>query len=317
MKPSRCVRAASLDALRMYVELKGVVCVWGNIAMTTSAVRFERNKGSKIVAQGYSFSDVFTGWSEGHESFVFFAPHDDDSVISLGMVIRAACAQNIPVRVVVVTDGRNGYVSLGDRDSIVERRVQETYASYQLLGVAPKDIVFLNFPDGNLQNYYGRRLANLGDPTDDHGFTGLENHFVRELRHRVTIHRDAVAPTRIFVPSSADYHQDHVAVAQEIPISLYHAIGGIWPECGEKLEKPPYLYWHCVYCKFSDAHEPNIRVVGDSSALGVKLHAIAEYNSQGQIAPLIDQLKIAPPVEYLLEECFELFVPGVYDCCFR
>jgi LmbE family N-acetylglucosaminyl deacetylase len=285
--------------------------------MTSSAVRLERGHNAKIVARGGCFSEVFTDWRPGKESFVFFAPHDDDSVISLGIVIRAAREQGVPVRIVVVTDGKNGYVSLGDRDSIVERRVQETYASYNLLGVDSKDIIFLNFPDGNLQNYYGRRLANPGDPADAHGFTGLENHFVRELRHRVSLNGASVAPTRVFVPSAADYHQDHVAVAQEIPISLYHAIGGIWPECGEKLEQPPFLYWHCVYCKFSDAHEPNIRVVGDAAALDVKLKAIAEYNSQGQIAPLIDQLKVAPPVEYLLEENFELFVPGVYDYCFR
>lgn len=290
---------------------------WGNMPMTRKAVHFERNRDSQIVARGESFADVFTAWKPGRESFVFFAPHDDDSAISLGIVIRAARAQGIPVRVVVVTDGRNGYVSLGDRDSIVDRRVQETYASYQLLGVDTKDIIFLNFPDGNLQNYYGRRVANPGDPSDQHGFTGLENHFVRELRHRVSINGAKVAPTRIFVPSAADYHQDHVAVAQEIPISLYHAIGGIWPECGEKLEKPPYLYWHCVYCKLADAHEPNIRIVGDAEALEVKLKSIAEYDSQGQIAPLIDQLKVAPPVEYLREESFELFVPGVYDHCFR
>ena len=125
-----------------------------------------------------------------------------------------------------------------------------------------------------------------------------------------------IAPTRVFVPSPADYHQDHVAVAREIPISLYHAIGGIWPECGDKLEKAPYLYWHCVYCPFAEGREPNIRIVGDAASFATKIKAIEAYNSQGQIAPLIDQLRIAPPVEYLLEESFSLFHPGVYDHCF-
>ena len=286
--------------------------------MVRNSAQFERrHTGSgRRITQGAAFTDVFSNWQPGKESFVFFAPHDDDSVISLGLVIREARLQGIPVRIVVVTDGRNGYVSLGDRNAIVERRVAETHASYKHLGVEPQDIVFLNFPDGDLQNYYGRRIAKEGDPVDGHGFTGLENHFVHELRRRVEVGGVRIPATRIFVPSAADYHQDHVAVAQEIPISLYHAIGGIWPECGEKLAKPPYLYWHCVYCKFADAHEPNIRIIGDSEGLGVKLKAIGEYNSQGQIAPLIDQLRVAPPVEYLLEESFSLFVPGVYDHCF-
>jgi len=285
--------------------------------MTSGKTHFERREsGSLRSVRGSRFGDVFSDWREGRESFLFFAPHDDDSAISLGIVIREARLQGIPVRVVVVTDGRNGYVSLADRDTIVQRRVEETYASYQLLGVSPDESVVLKVPDGDLQNYYGRRAAKPGDPTDAHGFTGLENHFVAELRRRVNLSGALVAPTRVFVPSSADYHQDHVAVARQIPISIYHAIGGIWPECGEKVDHPPRLYWHCVYCKFPDQHEPNIRIIGDAGALEVKLKAIGEYNSQGQIAPLIDQLRVAPPVEYLLEESFSLFAPGVYDYCF-
>lgn len=272
--------------------------------------------GTAVVAHGGRFADVFTDWKPGRESFLFFAPHDDDSVISLGMIIREARQQEIPVRIIVVTDGQNGYVSLHDKPTIVARRVEETYGSYERLGVHRSDIVFLNFPDGGLQNYFGRQVAKAGDPTDDHGFTGLENHFVRELRRRVVINGTSVAPTRVFVPSAADYHQDHVAVAREIPISIFHAIGGIWPECGEKIDQPPCLYWHCVYCKFADGQEPNIRVVGDTDALAVKIMSVEAYNSQGQIAPILDELRTSPPVEYLLEERFSLFQPGVYDHCF-
>jgi LmbE family N-acetylglucosaminyl deacetylase len=285
---------------------------------SAGALLFQRRSetGSTIVAHGDRFADVFTDWKPGRESFLFFAPHDDDSVISLGMIIREARQQGIPVRIIVVTDGQNGYVSLQDKPTIVARRVEETYASYELLGVDRSDIIFLNFPDGGLQNYFGRQVAKPGDPTDVHGFTGLENHFVRELRRRVLTNGNLVAPTRVFVPSAADYHQDHVAVAREIPISIFHAIGGIWPECGEKIDQPPCLYWHCVYCKFSDAQEPNIRVVGTADALATKIKSVEAYNSQGQIAPILEELRNSPGVEYLLEERFSLFQPGVYDHCF-
>jgi LmbE family N-acetylglucosaminyl deacetylase len=285
---------------------------------SAGALLFERRGevGTAVIAHGGRFADVFTDWKPGRESFLFFAPHDDDSAISLGMIIREARQQGIPVRIIVVTDGQNGYVSLKDKPTIVARRVKETYASYELLGVDRSDIIFLNFPDGGLQNYFGRQVAKPGDPTDGHGFTGLENHFVRALRRRVTINGQPVAPTRVFVPSAADYHQDHVAVAREIPISIFHAIGGIWPECGEKIDQPPCLYWHCVYCKFADAHVPNIRVVGTAEALATKIASVEAYNSQGQIAPILAELRNSPPVEYLLEERFSLFQPGVYDHCF-
>lgn len=278
-------------------------------------VFFQRkNAGERrITREGASFGDVFSGWQPGRESFLFFAPHDDDPAISVGLIIREARREGIPVRIVVVTDGRNGYVSLRDRATIVERRVEETLASYAILGVPESDIAFLNFPDGGLQNYMGRRIGVTGDPRDEQGYTGLENHFVRELRRRANVDGHAIAPTRIFVPSAADYHQDHVAVAQEIPISLFHALGGIWPECGEKIERAPFLYWHCVYCKLPDERTPNIKITGSKAAFEDKMRSVEAYNSQGQIASVMEELRKAPPVEYLLEESFSLYKPGVYD----
>jgi len=263
-----------------------------------------------------SFSEIFTDWNPGKESFLLFAPHDDDSAISLALLIGEARRQSIPVRIVVVTDGRNGYVSLRDKDTIVERRMEETFASYAVLGVPAPDITFLNFPDGILHNYFGRRRATSGDPVDDAGYTGLENHFVRELRRRVIVGGASIAPTRVFVPSPADYHQDHVAVARQVPISIFHALGGIWPECGEKITAPPFLYWHCVYCTLPDGKEPTIRLVGNSAALNQKIASVEAYNSQGQIASILEKLRHSPPVEYLLEESFSLYHPGVYDYCF-
>lgn len=263
-----------------------------------------------------SFADIFTDWKPGQESFLLFSPHDDDSAISLALLIGEARRQQIPVRIVVVTDGRNGYVSLRDKDSIVERRTQETYDSYAVLGVPASDITFLAFPDGILQSFYGRRRAQPGDPVDETGYTGLENHFVRELRRCSPVGATSKPATRVFVPSPADYHQDHVAVARQVPISIFHALGGIWPECGERITTPPYLYWHCVYCPLPDGKEPSIRLVGNSAALTQKIASVKAYNSQGQIAGILEKLRYSPPVEYLLEESFSLYHPGVYDHCF-
>jgi LmbE family N-acetylglucosaminyl deacetylase len=281
-------------------------------------LQLQRRAGSAnaVSLKSNSFADAFSAWKPEKESFVFFAPHDDDAVIGLGLLIAEARRQDIPVRIVVVTDGQNGYTSLHDKPTIIERRAQETIESYTALGVPSSDIIFLNFPDGGLQNYYGRRKATAEDPADDHGFTGLENHFVKELRRRVAINGEPVVPTRIFAPSAADYHQDHVAVAREIPISIFHALGGIWPECGEKIDVAPMLYWHCVYCKLPDNKEPNLRIIGSQAALQAKIQAVEAFNSQGQIASIIEHLRSSPPVEYLLEESFSLYQPGAYDYCF-
>jgi len=56
--------------------------------------------------------------------------------------------------------------------------------------------------------------------------------------------------------------------------------------------------------------------VGGSAALEKKVKAVEAYNSQEQIAGMLEELRRAPPVEYLLEESFSLYKPGVYDGCF-
>jgi hypothetical protein len=43
------------------------------------------------------------------------------------------------------------------------------------------------------------------------------------------------------------------------------------------------------------------------------MRSIEAYNSQGQIASIIGQLRESPSVEYLYEETFRLFKPGMYD----
>ena len=291
----------------------------GRSTVADDAVLFElrSQSGHEVISRGCDFASVFTDWRPGRESFVFFAPHDDDAAIGVALAIRQARRESIPVRIIVVTDGRNGYVTLRDRATIVERRVEETITSYAALGVPESDITFLNFPDGGLHSYFGRRLAVPGDPRDDHGYTGLESFFVRELRRRVDCGGALIGPSRIFVPSWADYHQDHVAVAREIPISLFHAMGGIWPEYGASIDRAPYLYWHCVYCGLPDGREPSIRITGGHKAFEDKMRAVEAYNSQGQIATIVSELRTGPPVEYLLEENFSLYKPGFYDYCFR
>lgn len=259
------------------------------------------------------FHELFSDWKPGLESFLFFCPHDDDAAISLGMTIVEARNAGVPVTLAVVSDGRNGYVRAKDRAGIVKKRRNETVESCRILGVPEENIHFLDFPDCSLSSFIGRRRAQKGEPADKQGFTGLENHFVTELRRKLQIGRKLVAPTRIFVPSPADYHQDHVAVARSVPISIFHAMGGIWPECGEVPERMPYLYWHCVYCALPDERVPNIRIEASPDVFDKKIKSVEAYNSQGQIASLIKNLKENTRVEYLLEEEFRLYKPGMYD----
>src|SRR3954470_19143974 len=87
---------------------------------------------------------------DARETWLFVSPHDDDLVIGAGLWIQAAVAAGIDVQVLVVTDGRMGYCTLEQRDDISAIRKAETYRSFEILGVKPEKIAYVNYPDGGL-----------------------------------------------------------------------------------------------------------------------------------------------------------------------
>src|SRR3954468_24359228 len=77
------------------------------------------------------------------ETWLFVSPHDDDLVIGAGLWMQAAVAAGVDVQVLVVTDGRMGYCTLEQRDSIAQIRRKETYESFKFLGVGEKQIAWI------------------------------------------------------------------------------------------------------------------------------------------------------------------------------
>src|SRR3954468_215817 len=77
------------------------------------------------------------------ETWLFVSPHDDDLVIGAGLWMQAAVQAGVDVQVLVVTDGRMGYCTLEQRDSIAQIRRKETYESFNVLGVRENQIAWI------------------------------------------------------------------------------------------------------------------------------------------------------------------------------
>lgn len=73
------------------------------------------------------------------------APHPDDEVICNGGVIRYAVENQIPVKVVVVTDGN-------DTKTSPLIRHNETINGTKILGLGEDNVTFLGYKDGSLRN---------------------------------------------------------------------------------------------------------------------------------------------------------------------
>ncbi len=251
---------------------------------------------------GPTLASVSRHWQGDRECFVFVSPHDDDVVLGSGLLIQLMKRENVPVHIIIVTDGSMGYCSEGEKNTIVDIRRNETFACYEALGVPRHNIVWLGFPDCQLTSYRGRRAALPGDQAVANGFSGLQNSFTQCLRR--------IRPTQCFLPTSNDLHPDHRIVHEEFLISLFHSSGNIWPELGKPLEKVPYVHELGVYCDFPEP--PKLRVRTPISYLENKLKAIAAFRSQTQIESLIDIVRNGGPEEYLRALEFKLYQPSRY-----
>ncbi|MHC4232422.1 MAG: PIG-L deacetylase family protein [Planctomycetota bacterium] len=251
---------------------------------------------------GNTLASVSRHWQGDRERFLFVSPHDDDVALGAGLFVQLAQRENIPVYILIVTDGSMGYCTKEQKDKISEIRQKETYDCYQSLGVPDENIIWLAFPDCRLNYYRGRRFSDSNDWTKYEGFIGLQNSFTHWIRK--------IAPTQCFLPTSSDLHPDHKIVHEEFLISLFHASGNIWPELGESIEKVPFVHEMGVYCDFPEP--PKVRIQTPEAYLEKKLNAIAAFKSQKQIASLIDIVRKSGPYEYLRELNFKLYQPMAY-----
>ena len=260
----------------------------------------ERRTGSKL-------SSVSRHWQNKKECFLFISPHDDDAVLGGGLLIQLAKRENVPVYILIVTDGSMGYCNENEKDTISNIRQKETNKCYRYLGVPKENIIRLGFPSGQINNYLGRTQVKSNSSLAIRGFTGLQNAFTYYLRQ--------IKPTQCFLPTCNDLHPAHRIVYDEFLISLFHANGDIWPELGTPLATIPYIHEIAIYCDFVDS--PTLRVSTPLSYLENKLKAIGIFRSQKQISSIIENIRRSGPEEYLRAVEFKLYKSSTYHDMFE
>lgn len=242
--------------------------------------------------------DVWLNWKGRDESWLFVAAHDDDIILGSGLTFLAGVEIGVNLHAAVISNGCMGYCSPEERKTISQVRREETRASFEHLGLAPKNLHQFGYDDGNLSQEVGRRFSeNANDPNVIEGAIGLQNTMTWLLRQ--------VKPTRIFVPNRLDLHPDHRAVNTEMVISIFHAQGEIWPELGSPIKDLPTLYEYATYSNF--IAPPTIRTRVPNDLFEKRLQGIAMFKSQRQIDLIVDETRRAGGNEYLLERTFDIF----------
>ena len=135
---------------------------------------------------------------------LLIAPHPDDESLGCGVVLQRGVRAGAAIQVVYATDGednpwphrlieRKWHLDAEDRKRWGQLRRAEALAALSVLGVRLSDVRFLGLPDQGITNLL----------THDCGST---------LERFAAIIRDW-SPTHLLVPSIADTHPDHNALA--------------------------------------------------------------------------------------------------------
>ncbi len=234
----------------------------------------------------------------GRGPWLVVVPHDDDLVLGLGLTVAGARAQGIDVHVAVATDGSLGYVAPSARAALVETRARELEAACRTLSIPEMHVHRLGLPDGSLVAHQGCRPE--GEPAT------LSQRLVALMRE--------VAPRQVFVCTKTDIHPDHRVAAAEVEIACFWASSRIWLDLGEPIVEPE-RFAYAVYCPFDGP--PDIELAGDEALLTQKLNALACFESQGVIDPMVARLRADGPFEYLQRSRFEAYRPRTYRTLFE
>ncbi|HWD02787.1 MAG TPA: PIG-L family deacetylase [Amycolatopsis sp.] len=137
-------------------------------------------------------------------TMVTFHAHPDDECIVTGGVMRKAADEGHRVVLVVATRGELGEVPdgfLADGEQLWERRVRETHASAEILGV--KRVEFLGYRDSGM----------MGEPTNDGPGTFWTADIEEAAGRLAAILREEDADVLTIYDDHGNYgHPDHIQV---------------------------------------------------------------------------------------------------------
>lgn len=118
---------------------------------------------------------------------IVFAPHPDDETIGCGGTIVRKRRLGAPVTIVFMTDGAASRPGVVQRAELKAMRRVEAVEAASVLGVGQEDLVFLDYPDGELADWREEAAA------------------------RISAVLSARPLGEIYVPYRRDVHRDHVA----------------------------------------------------------------------------------------------------------
>ena len=186
-----------------------------------------------------------------------FCAHADDEVIGIGGTLRKLANDGATIRLVMFSEGAEGYTTLEQKPTIVKTRSEETSRVCEILGI--KEYFNLGQLDWNL------RVDNAG-------------------YHEVVHHIRQFKPDMVITHSRADYN-DHIAVHDVSTEGWFHAAAPCAMKDGPVWKHVPVYEFEVLQPM------PNPSLIVDiSDTYDLKVQAMKVYGSQHDMVGGIFQL---------------------------
>lgn len=247
------------------------------------------------------------------DSVMVFAPHSDDETLGCGGMLATSVANGAKVRVVLITNGDGFRLAVGRAYNTLRvtpegcikfayRRQRETLRALSSLGIAPKSVVFLGYPDRGIEPLWSRywtpeklfrsRATHATHSPYHNSFTPRASYCGESLLGDIQRVIKQNEPTDIYVPHPWDNHPDHYAAycfvaaaveqlreegyANRIRLRTYLVHRGDWPtpkgDHPHEPLAPPYALARSVTRWTTLALSPEVT--------DLKRRAIREYRTQ-------------------------------------
>ncbi|MDB5171969.1 MAG: GlcNAc-PI de-N-acetylase [Phycisphaerales bacterium] len=210
---------------------------------------------------------------------LIIAPHHDDETFGCGGLIALKRDAGVPVKIVIVTDGRQSHGSVPgtDIEHLAQTRKREALQAINILGVTSEDVHFLDLPDQGLQQLDEAR----------------RNQAVAQLADLLKTFR----PQELYVNHRTDRHPDHEAA--------YRLVDSAVGESGV----PVGVYQYPIWLIWKGPCRTSMRPEDLAGALRLDVRAAQERKDRA-IALYASQLPILPAgfVEQF-QQGYEIFFP--------
>jgi LmbE family N-acetylglucosaminyl deacetylase len=199
-------------------------------------------------------------------SAIVFSPHQDDETLGCGGTIIRKREAEAQVKIVFMTDGSHSHDRFMTEAELIMLRQQEAIQAAQTLDVAPENVVFFGFRDGELQQSLDMAIAQV---------------------EKLLIQNQ---PQQLFIPYIRETHPDHLATNQIVWAALTNYKSEYESEIA--VYEYPVWYWHHFPWTQSD-RDSRLHYLKASIKAKLGWQLIQEFNYRVAIEPVKSQKQLA------------------------